>query len=387
MSATHKRDQATSLHTVRDAGRSLLWLSAIEFAGSALLLWYFSSSSEFSGRGLWSGTLLGAVLELSGAVAAWVVPLYVTVLVAALAVLVIPDWQRRHDEAVTTESEDELASVRRLIGRTAMWVGPAYVVWAAWVIVALCWPGVPGGQNVGVLIALPVVLTLTLLVSRAALGTLAQRVADAASALDGARAWRYRVRALSYLQRASAQGNAAKAARWPVVIVAVVILAGATGAFAGFARIDVGLAWAAAVLTLFLEGLAAASWASRYREQDGVTRKIFAVSTVVLLLILFGGMGSVSMQMGLWTPTLAAVLPAGVVLLRWRGKQLLAGTALRRLDERVVELEQKQLELASVTSAELPQPSRPNWRAGWFRFGVRDKVKNNSLPARPEPAG
>lgn len=144
------------------------------------------------------GSVLQSALMACGSVASWVLPMYLTALSVALAVLVLPNWEERTESSRASASSN-FAAVRRAVGTGTFVIGPLFAVWALWIVVGLATPGVSvGNDSAGVLLALPLLTVLTVLVSRAALGTLEQRLEDTKVALDLVVSRRNTVRRLSY---------------------------------------------------------------------------------------------------------------------------------------------------------------------------------------------
>lgn len=300
--------------------------------------------------------VLDQLLALTGSAASWVVPLYVTALVAALAVLVLPDWRER-------ASESDFATVRRLIGQAAFWAGPAFAVWGVWILVAAILPGVAVGANGGVILALPVVLVLTVLVSRAAVGTLEQRLADAIDQEEAWREWRARVRTM-----AIRTGD--RSASWPLWLVAGAIVA---ITIAG-AWVDILLenSWSFMILYGAVHVYAATLWAARYFTASRASRIVLAILTLalvgvmtaggVLLVVLWSFQGHFDVG---WIEVGVAVLPALVYLVPWRGKRLLAGPSLRYVQRSWMAAAALRRELQSAHDGIYAAPAR-RWRG--FRW-------------------
>lgn len=265
------------------------------------------------------------LMAVTGAAAPWVVPVYITALVAALAVLILPDWQGRANEDV--EAVEERATVRRAIGSGAYFVGPAYALWVLLVAVAALWPRVPVGQNAGVALAWPIVLMLTVLVSRAAVGTLEQRHEDAAQLVEALTGWRSWVEDRAYSR--SSRGR--PMALGILLIVAALAAAGVSLVFAYGWPAGV----AALMLLLLLHATAGGMWAARYQVASPVLRGCLATGSALFLVAPTAAI--VASGELPYAPVFAVgvAVPAAVYLVPWGGRQLLAATALGPLARRL----------------------------------------------------
>ncbi|WEK13233.1 MAG: hypothetical protein P0Y48_12340 [Candidatus Microbacterium phytovorans] len=262
---------------------------------------------------------------VTGMAAPWVVPVYITALVAALAVLTLPDWQGRANDDV--EAVKERATVRRAIGSAAYFVGPAYAVWVLLAVVAALWPRVPVGDNGGVALAWPIVLMLTVLVSRAAVGTLEQRHEDAAQLVDTLTIWRRRVNVRAYPKTSLGRS---------LTLVALIVVAPLTGVgVALLAAYGWRVGMASVILLLLVHTVAVSMWAARYQVASRPTRRFLATGSSLFLaaptaaIVSSGGLP--------YAPVFAVgvALPAAAYLVPWGGRQLLAATALQPLDRRL----------------------------------------------------
>lgn len=318
--------EASSLHTIKRSVIQVLFFSILWSLAGIVIVFVGETSRELRGPKLWSGALLDQILRGASTAAPWIIPLYVTALLAALAVLLVPDWQQRDANRV---AGDELAPVRRAIGSAALLIGPVFVVWGVGIIFAEFLPDVAMGDNaIGVLLALPLVLILTVFVSRASLGTLEQRLADAERERQIVAAWQVRVNRLSYSPRTWI-------GRHPVRIAALaVLIAGLAGAGLAFCTGVPSLRSALFLLLIvILQIMPISFWASRYREPSPATRRMTA--TYALLFLGFAVILSMALPWPLSVVALGAIaVPALVYLPRWGGKQLLASTAAGAVSRR-----------------------------------------------------
>ena len=345
-------------HSIRDASWSLAINSVTGVLVAMLVLVVLDTSADFKAQQWWTGSLLGRLLDLGSAVAPWVLPMYVTTLLAALAVLILPDWQGRADAA--PELEDELAPVRRAIGRAAGMVGPVFVVWAFAVLAAAFIPGVAvGEQSAGVLLTLPIVMVLTVLVSRAALGTLEQRLADVAASLSRVGRWHSQLTRLSYPD--------VWLAKRPVVTVTMIVLftdvVGA--AMLLLQHVHPAAVLILAVATVVAHALVVCVWAYRYREPDRLPRRTAAVFALVVLGLIASAYASGPWPVAAVGLAMLAV-PALLYLPRWGGRQLLASTGMRSVEARLAGLKRRHEQLADALRH--PADATPQQRAWrWFR--------------------
>lgn len=195
-------------------------------------------------------------------------------------------------------------------------------------------PGVSmGDQGIGVLVALPLILVLTVFVSRASLGTLEQRMADVDKERRKVSSWRSRVKQLTY---SSETWIGRQPARATVLVVIVTVVAGV--GLLLWAGVSPGDAAALTIATLVLHCGAAGLWASRYREVDAFFRRsstcgvlIFLPACALLYTVVSGPAAPISVGM--------VIAPAVFYLPRWGHKQVLAATGQPRLDALYAELD------------------------------------------------
>lgn len=274
----------------------------------------------------WDAThFMTQLATVTGAAAPWVVPVYITALVAALAVLILPDWQGRANE--DAEAVEERATVRRAIGSGAYFVGPAYALWVLFAAVAALWPRVPVGANAGVALAWPIVLMLTVLVSRAAVGTLEQRHKDAAQLVEALTEWRSWVEDRAYSR--DSRGRLVALGTLVIVVALAAVSASLVSAYGWQAGT------AALVLLLLLHASAGGMWATRYQVVSPTLRRSLATGSALFLsaptaaIVASGELPYAAMF------AVGVAVPAAVYLVPWGGRQLLAATALGPLARRL----------------------------------------------------
>lgn len=318
--------ETSSLHTIKRSVIQVLILSTLWTLFGSMIVFVGETSRELHGPKFWSGPLLDQILRGASTAAPWIIPLYVTALLAALAVLLVPDWQQRD---ANTVAGDELAPVRRAIGSAALLIGPVFVVWGVGIIVAAFLPDVAMGDNaIGVLLALPLVLILTVFVSRASLGTLEQRLADAERERQIVDAWQVHVNRLSYSPRTRIGRHPGRVATLTVLVAG---LAGAGLAFyTGVPSLRSALFL---LLIVILQIMPIYFWAARYREPSPATRRM--ATTYALLFLGFAVLLSMALPWPLSVIALGTIaVPALVYLPRWGGKQLLASAAADAISRR-----------------------------------------------------
>lgn len=343
--------------TMRGAMAQVAVLAAAGLLVSILLAYTAGTrSGPFDGSA--AADVVNEVLRAASAASHWVIPMYLSALIAGLAVMLLPDWRERQEHGAFLPRD--VAEVRRTIGSAARVIAAGFFVWAAWVAIAFIVPGLTSGPDgVGVILAAPPVLILALFASRAALGTVQQRLRDACWALSQSR------RALARVRRLTIYAGG-RPAQWPVWVVV-----GVTGVAIGT---PIGLAVAghapllrtigAAVGGLICVGAAVALWAVRYRSTSRLERGWLGGVCGLLTVM---GVGFVVSGSSSWVSATAGVLaamPVLVVVAKWRGKQLLAGTATPALQRKASAATERFLMIGSAVK-----------HAGWTA---------NSAHARPE---
>ncbi|WP_156138658.1 hypothetical protein [Microbacterium mangrovi] len=225
--------------------------------------------------------------------------MYLTALVAGLAVVILPNWRDPHakDRVLPAEA----AELRSAIGLASAFSAGVFMSWALWVLFAYLVPGItPGGSGMGVLLAAPAILLVTLFASRASIGTVEQRLRAAASTLRQARRTRDRIERWTIM-------SGGQPAKWrrPVTISILTLpfIAPFLIAASGWTPFNVAFAESVLAATVVV---AAWMWWLALR-QDGLLERIAIRSFAILL-----GIYSVASAagLGMW-----GTLAAGAVLL------------------------------------------------------------------------
>lgn len=324
--------------TIRNAVIEVSVFAAAGMFVTALLAYSAAGATTFSSSRY--SQVINAALAAAGDAAPWVFPMYLSALIAGLAVVLLPDWRRREEEGTLLPAD--AAEIRRAIGLVSRVIAALFLVWAAWVVIAYLIPGLtPGGAGAGVLLASAPTVVLAVFASRAARGTVAQRLRDTYGALLKTRRAFARIMATAIM-------TTGRPAKWPTALVTI-----ATGAciIAPVILAVLRLAPIAPTITaaitagLFITA-AIWLWRTRQRSTGRVERGLIAVIAVAAVLV---GAVTAAAATPTWVAILAGLLaltPAVIVFPNWRGKQLLAGTAVGYITSKLANDRRAFVELA-----------------------------------------
>lgn len=187
-------------------------LGATGYVSSALYALALSASSPAETR-----NLVNRVLAEIGGAAPWLLPMFLSALIAGLAVALVPGWSGRHETRGKTSESDDL---RLFVGYMCLAIAGLFFAWALWIVTAWAVPGLtPSPSGAGTLVGLLLVGVLATLGARASRGTLAQRYLDAR---------RTRFRLLKRRKRTRAQTIfvGTRPARWPVRLMLLLSVLG-----------------------------------------------------------------------------------------------------------------------------------------------------------------